>query len=88
VFPGSILLGLLLVALGAAVAVGAGRLPVERARAMGWALLTGSALALVFVAATRIGGWLGGRTSTIAVMLVVVFATISPRPACGVSSGS
>lgn len=88
VFPGSILLGLLLVAFGAAVVVGAGRLPVERVRAMGWALLAGSVLALVFVAAPRVEGWLGVRSSTIAIVLVVAFAMISPRPARGASSGS
>jgi hypothetical protein len=83
VFPGSILLGLLLFVLGLAVAFGAPKLPAAQARAVGWVLLGASVLVLVFVAAPRTEGWAAIRPSNVAMIAVVALTLISPAGALG-----
>jgi thiosulfate dehydrogenase [quinone] large subunit len=78
VFPGSVLLGVVLVGLGLLLAFAAPKLPVAQARAAGWVLLVLTLLALVVVAAPRIEGWWGIRPSNIAMVLVAAFTLISP----------
>jgi hypothetical protein len=78
VVPGSILLGLLLLALGLAVAFGAPKLPDGQARVAGWALLGVTLLVLIFIAAPRTEGWWGIRPSNIAMIMVAAFTLISP----------
>jgi hypothetical protein len=80
VFPGSIGLGVIMLVLGVGVAALASRVSDARLAVGGWVLLVVSMLALVFVAAPRVDGWLGLRPTSIAMFLVVAFTLISPRP--------
>jgi hypothetical protein len=78
VFPGSILLGLIIVALGLAVAFGGPKLSTAQARTLGWVLLGASLLVLVLVAAPRTEGWAAIRPSNVAMIAVAALTLISP----------
>jgi hypothetical protein len=78
VFPGSILLGIVFIVLGATVAALAGRMDPNRFRVPGLVLGTVSMLVLVFAAAPRVEGWLGLRSTSTAMLLVLAFAMALP----------
>lgn len=80
VFPGSILLGIVFVVLGLAVAFALPRLKESASVIIGFVTLAASLGLLVFVSTPRTEGWLGMRNSSVAMLAVLALALISPRP--------
>lgn len=78
VFPGSILLGIVFVAIGLVVAFALPRLEPSATVIIGWVTLAASLVLLVFVSTPRTEGWLGMRNSSVAMIAVLAFALISP----------
>lgn len=78
VFPGSILLGLIFIALGLGVAFALPRVAAGHSMVIGWVTLAVSLALLVFVSTPRTEGWLGMRNSSVAMLAVLALTMIDP----------